>query len=879
MKLFMGYFKLYILLIISTFVSDLLVVSAQVYPPGVTYELAVSRKKQIKNINYKLFFSIPKSLQEKVIGNETIEFELNHIGKDVVIDFQTDSSHVQSVITNDKYKTYKFVDEHIIISAKYLRKGKNTIRIKFIAGNESLNRNETYLYTLFVPDKASIAFPCFDQPDLKATFLLELSIPENWIAVSNAKIQKEIKKDGKLNVKFNKTQVLSTYFFAFTAGDYKKISKTKNGRTINIYHREQDSLKVKSNIDSIFSIHFHAIEWMENYTGIKYPFEKLDIATISSFQFSGMENAGAIFYRNTRLFLSKSATMDDVLKRALIISHEVSHMWFGDLVTMKWFDDVWLKEVYAELLASKMVKPLFPEMDHDLNFVVSNFPRAYQTDGSIGTNPIKQPLDNMKFAGTLYGDIIYYKAPIVMAKLEKLIGDYAMQEGLKEYLKVYRFGNASWDDLIHILNTKTQIDLDKWSETWVYQEGMAKVSAQIEYTKDNKIKSFNIIQEDELKKGRIWRQTIDVLFSKDGIYKRFPIFIDSAKIEFTRAIGLEKPDFILLNGGGYGYGQFMIDSISQEFLLEHVHELPDDFVRTISYITLNQSLINYKLDSKRFVRIMGCTLKTEKEKQNIQLMLDYLQKSWWYFLSQDERLKMAPSIEECLFDFIKNQKNNEIKSAAYQTLVSIFISENAKNKFYAIWKNQQGIDGLKLSETDYSTLAIELALRNYPNSDAILKDQLSRIKDEEQKRKMVFVIPSVSPIQKVRDEFFESLKKPENRQQELWVRTALYYLNHPLRAQYSIKYLQASLEMLEEIQQTGDIFFPKNWLAYTVGRYNSAEAAKIVTDFLKEHPDYNSNLKAKILQLSDMLFKAEKIMDRRDIYGIEYPVHDHDQED
>ncbi len=872
----MSYFKLFILIILVSLI-DPEKMSSQVYPSGVTYELAVFRKKQIKSINYRLFFSIPKLLQDKVTGIETIEFDLNQSNKDLVIDFQTDSAHILSVLTNNQYKSYKFINEHIIISFKYLRKGKNTVHIQFIAGNSSLNRNESYMYTLFVPDKASIAFPCFDQPDLKATFLLELSIPDIWIAISNSKIQKELKKDGKLIVKFNKTLTISTYFFAFTAGDFKKISRTKNGRTLNLYHRETDTLKINSNVDSIFNIHFHAIEWMENYTGIKYPFEKLDFVTIPSFQFSGMENEGAIFYRNSRMFLSKSATIEDVTKRALIISHEVSHMWFGDLVTMKWFDDVWLKEVYAELLASKMVKPLFPDVNHDLNFVVSNFPRAYQTDGSIGTNPIKQNLENLKFAGTLYGDIIYYKAPIVMAKLEQLIGEDAMQEGLKEYLKVYKFGNASWDDLIHILNSKTQIDLEKWSDTWVSQEGMPIIYAEIEYSKENKIKTFNIIQEDEFQKGRIWKQSIDVLFCKNGNYKRIPIFIDSAKLEFTRAIGLEKPDFILLNGGGYGYGQFMIDSISQDFLLNHVNELPDDFVRTISYITLNQSLINYKLDSKRFVEIMSCTLKTEKEKQNIQLMLDYLQKSWWYFLNQDERLKMASSMEDCLFDFIKNQKNNEIKSAAYQTLVSVFISENAKNRFYNIWKNQLGMDGLKLSETDYSTLAIELSLRNYPNSDAILQEQLSRMKDEEQKQKMEFVIPSVSTNPKVRDKFFESLKKPENRQQELWVRTSLYYLNHPLRAQYSVKYLQASLEMLEEIQKTGDIFFPKNWLAYTVGRYNSAEAAKIVTNFLKDHPDYNANLKAKILQLSDMLFRAEKILDRRDIYGIDNPNYNHEE--
>ena len=132
-------------------------------------------------------------------------------------------------------------------------------------------------------------------------------------------------------------------------------------------------------------------------------------------------------------------------------------------------------------------------------------------------------------------------------------------------------------------------------------------------------------------------------------------------------------------------------------------------------------------------------------------------------------------------------------------------------------------------------------------------------------------MPSVSVDEKVRDRFFESLQKPENRQQEIWVRSGLYYLNHPLRAEYSVKYLPKTLEMLEEIQKTGDIFFPKNWLAYSIGRYNTAKAAKIVTQFLDEHPDYNKNLKAKILQLSDYLYRAEKMNEKMEQYSKEAP--------
>ena len=152
----------------------------------------------------------------------------------------------------------------LLFHSKYLKKGKNSIQIKFIAGKSSINRFDTYLYTLFVPDKASVAFPCFDQPDLKATFDLELSIPENWSAISNSKIIKETKKGNKLLVKFNKSSLISTYLFAFAAGDFKRLTKTKNGRTLNFYHREPDSVKVKANADTIFSFHFQQLIGWKN---------------------------------------------------------------------------------------------------------------------------------------------------------------------------------------------------------------------------------------------------------------------------------------------------------------------------------------------------------------------------------------------------------------------------------------------------------------------------------------------------------------------------------------------------------------------------------------------------------------------------------------
>lgn len=852
---------------------DVSIVNSQTVQPGVTYNLAVQRKEIIKEINYKLYFSIPENINEKINGSQNIDFEITKPSEDLILDFQNESSQILYVLINNKYKNYRAENEHIIIDKKYLKKGKNNIKIEFIAGESSLNRNPSYLYTLFVPDRASIVFPCFDQPDLKASFNLELLIPKKWLAASNSKIIKEEISGAYKLVKFNSTAKISTYVFAFIAGEFIKETRTIKNRTYNLYHREFDSLKVANNIDSIFSYHARAIEWMEKYTTIDFPFEKMDIVSIPSFQFSGMEHVGLIFYRDSRIFLSKSATMEDVQKKALVISHEVSHMWFGDLVTMKWFDDVWLKEVYAELMASKMVNPFFPEINHQLNFIVSNYPRAYQTDRSVGTNAIMQKLDNLKFAGTLYGDIIYYKAPIVMAKLETLIGEKSLQSGLQEYLKTYKYGNANWHDLISILNKYSSIDLPVWSRIWIEQEGMPTLSTSIEYSPDGKVSSFKIIQSDSFNKGRLWEQRIEILLAYSDKYIKYPVFINSKIAEIDDLRGIDKPDFILLNGGGFGYGYFELDSASQVFLLKNGASIQDDLIRTIAYITLYQDLINYKINAVQYILSTLSSIKNENEKQNIQLLLEYLDKSWWQFLSQGERVKLAEKIEDSLFELIQKETDNELKSTLFQTLLSVFLTKKTQNRLFSIWKNREEVNRLKISETDYSTIAIELSLRDYPNSEQILSEQLSRITDPDRKAKMKFIIPSVSTDSKVRDEFFESLKKEENRQQEIWVRTGLYYLNHPLRAKYSIKYLQTSLEMLEEIQKTGDIFFPKNWLVYTIGRYNSAEAAEIVTKFLDSNPDYNKSLKAKILQLSDILFRARRIVDKTENYGSPIPYH------
>ena len=399
-------------------------------------------------------------------GRVTLRFALQAPHR-VVLDFAQPREHVRAVRAGRADVAFSFQNGHLTIPAGATRAGQNELSIDFIAGEESLNRtDDDFLYTLFVPARAHLAFPSFDQPNLKARYALSLTLPEGWEAVANG-AERE-RRSGTIH--FVETEPLPTYLFGFVAGKFSIETATRNGRTFRMFHRETDPVRLSRNRDVMFDQHAAALAWLQEYTAIPYPWGKFDFVMIPAFQFTGMEHAGAILY-NTSLFLDESATQQQLLGRASTIAHETAHMWFGNLVTMEWFSDVWMKEVFANFMAAKVVNPAFPTLNHDLRFLLAHYPGAYQIDRTAGANPIRQPLANLNEAGQLYGPIIYLKAPIMMRQLELMLGEAALRDGLREYLKKYAYGNATWLDLVAILDAKTPENLVAWSRAWVEEQG------------------------------------------------------------------------------------------------------------------------------------------------------------------------------------------------------------------------------------------------------------------------------------------------------------------------------------------------------------------------------------------------------------------------
>ena len=827
--------------------------------PGVSWELASYRAKTISNVRYEISLKIPDKVDSPIIGLETIRFNLLKSAQDLVLDFRQPSEYIQSIEVGQKEVQYLADNQHIIIDKTHFVAGENSIKINFRAGDMSLNRNDEFLYTLFVPDRAATAIPCFDQPNLKGRYTLTLDTPKTWTALTNGPLIEEIEFEERRLFRFGETKPVSTYILAFAAGKFEKITEERNGRKMTMYHRETDSVKVARNKDAIFDLHMNAISWMEDYTGIKYPFQKFDFALIPGFQYGGMEHPGAIFYKDVSLFLETTATTNQYLSRAGLISHETAHMWFGDLVTMNWFDDVWTKEVFAGFMGGKIINPAFPEINHDLRFL-SNYSSAYGVDRSAGANQIRQPLENLNLAGTLYGSIIYAKAPVIMKHLEILVGEETFQKGMQTYLQTYSYTNATWHDLIKILDNLSEENLTAWSKIWVDEPDRPIIDINIQINNDGLISRLKLKQSDVKKKNRLWGQNLKVRFGYNYKDKVLPVYLKGRTVNVSEAKGLPKPNYILPNGAGIGYGYFKLDKTSRSYLIKHLPEIDNAYIRGVAWLNLWDDMLYGLSEPMEIIRLCINALQTEDDILNIQRILGRINSAYWSYLSQDQRNQMASELELKLRSHIAEAESISMKSTFFRTLRSVTLTKEGYKWLKNIWLETDSIPGLQLSERDYIAIASELALRANADSDEILLTQLKRINNPDQKARFSFIMPALSNNQLVRDEFFESIKKEHNRSKEPWVQSAIGYLHHPLRARSSEKYIRPSLELLEEIQQTGDIFFPARFVSATLSGYQTKSAANIVKQFLDENQNYSPQLKLKILQAADGLFRSAEIL-------------------
>ena len=776
---------------------------------GVSRELAVYRAAHISQVHYDLSFTVPIEKNKPVYFEELLLFDWTG-EENLQIDFQGDVSQLSGeVLVNGKAVKTVLINEHIIIPANALVQGQNSIAISGYSSDKALNRSDEYLYTLFVPDHARSVFPCFDQPDLKAVFSLKLDIPKGWVSITN-----------------QTRNPIPTYLFSFTAGKFQKEVAMRDGRLLTALYRETDSAKV-AQLPIVFDQVALSLRWMEEYTGIPYPFENYGFIVLPGYQFGGMEHPGCIQYNDQRIFLGPKPTPDEEMSRLNLIAHETAHMWFGDLVTMRWFDDVWTKEVFANFMADKIAREQFPNENHDLAFIKAHYPLAMGTDRTQGTHPIQQPLDNLNKAGLLYGNIIYHKAPIMMSKLEKEKGEENLRDGLRSYLNRYAYSNATWDDLIVELDRfAPEHSARSFSDVWVKQKGMPTYVCQMTEGGD-----LDITQQDPWGRGLVWNQDFDILFDPAGTA------CELHNMGSHSSVKVPKGSIPVMNHYGEGYGRFAIDERQMSYLLVSWSNY-SDLERYSAMLTLYENYHLGNLDAGVLFRSLNNGLAREHNDLVASTMCSILG-TLMTRLDDTER----DNAESQLFEMAQHHSMESVRQALLRQLSLTSVSQNVIDGLYAIWKNQSASF---FNNRDYMRLAYHLAVMRPDMWEVILDTQRTRPLTDDQRREFDFISRACNPDTLVQQKLFNELLQAENRRVEPWARDMLALLNDPTREPFNNRYLVTGLDALEEVQRTGDIFFPGYWLSGLLSGHKSDAAKRFVRQWIDTHSDLNPALMNKL---------------------------------
>ncbi len=470
----------------------------------------------VSNVRYQIGVQLAAHAL-RMPGHVAIEFDLSKVEDPLVLDFRGDGG-AHGLKVNGSAEDLRKNNGHILISGKNLRQGHNRIELDFDSGIAEANRAVTsyvdttdgseYLYTLFVPMDASLAFPCFDQPDLKARFSLNVTAPDDWVVVSNTPMLRGPQLAGGFRRNEANQHLSVCVCGRAVSGAGKRRPETVCAEVM--------LMRAKEEWPTVAELTRKGMERMTTFFAQPFPFPKYDQVLIPGFPYGGMEHAGATFFNEDVVLFRTVPTVNDTNRRAETVLHELAHQWFGDLVTMRWFDDLWLKEGFAQYMAYHTLAELEPPAQVWKRFYQSIKPLAYGIDATHGTTPIYQQIANLKDAKSAYGAIVYQKAPSLLRVLAFDIGEDHFRDGVRAFLREHAYGNAEWGDLIAAFSRASGMDLRPWAKAWVEQRGMPQVEIDWGCDSRQRISSFQIRQKDALGEGHLWPLRTQVLLGYPG---------------------------------------------------------------------------------------------------------------------------------------------------------------------------------------------------------------------------------------------------------------------------------------------------------------------------------------------------------------------------
>ena len=707
---------------------------------NLTRAFAEMRRAQVKSVRYDLHFTFDKG-EDNFKSQANIAVELNRTDWPLTIDLKAD--RIKSVKINEhEIKDYVTRNGSIDIPPAHL-KAKNQIEIITVSAyskeGEGFQRSidpedkSEYVFSDFEPNYAHTFFPCFDQPDIKATYRLTVDAPQDWIVVANALPETSVIRSGIRTTTFHTSAKFSTYLVFLAAGPFVEF-KDREGLT-PLYIHVRKSLAKYVDANRIFEVTRKGLRFYSAYFHRPYPFPKYGQIFIPEFSWGGMENPGAVALNEKDLFRGP-VSQSTIESRDDLILHEMAHMWFGDLVTMKWWNDLWLNESFATYMASLAQDRAMHAKGVWLDFF-SDKTWGYWQDQLVTTHPIETEVPDTRSAKGNFDGITYAKGAASLKQLHFLVGENGFRDGVRSYFEKYADRNTTRADFISEIQSASHHDLSQWTSRWLQTAGPNRVEPKWSCAL-GKIAKFDVLQTASSSNTLSPHRTQISLFRMNTKgtmipFKTADVIYETAATPVKAFIGERCPDFVFSNSNDQDYALFSLDPLSlkaaKAALLGGV---TDPLTRVMIWNELGQMVRDLKLKISDYFEIALPALAAETDDSVLAIVAgrhSTLSSYYQAYLTAEQRRALAPGFEAIV---AKRLNESEPKSNAQMTFFD-FYTDMAQTpagleRLANILNGTENLDGLEIDQDRRWKIISALADEGAPGSRALIEAEMKRDK-------------------------------------------------------------------------------------------------------------------------------------------------------
>lgn len=745
---------------------------------------AIARKTRVSNVSYDLDIDLV-SIADSYQGQVILRFDLDDKSSALDIDFT--GGDIIGVTANGEAIEVNYNGFFIQLPTAALEQGSNIVAIDYShpydQDGTGLHRfvdpedGNTYLYTYLWPYYSNRLFPNFDQPNLKATYELKVRAANDWQVISSTtESSVETLGDAKL-WHFPKSEKFSSYIFSLHAGPYKIWEDMAGDVPIRLMARQ--SLAQYVAVDEWMGYTKSGIEHYNDYFEIPYPFKKYDQVIVPDFLIGAMENVAAVTFSESYVDRGSSNRFSSQ-RRAGTILHEMAHMWFGDLVTMNWWNGLWLNESFATLMSSIAVSEAteFDDLWHD--FYLSENLTAISADKAVSTHPIEVPVLSSNDFFNVFDAITYDKGASVLNQLSHYIGRENFRLGVSNYLKQHSWENTELSDFMDALSQQSGIDLSPWAQDWMYQAGVNTLEAKFS-CEANLISDLSILQTAPASHPTLRSQRVQLgLFSRDGqgsfsAFAVLPIQVSGAETIVEEAVGLACPQLTLPNYEGWGYAEVTLDEKSMSTIISDnaLEDISDPLMRSMVWTALFEAPSNGQMDNNQLLALLITNMPFEANDRIIRQTLSQLMSN----LNRLERLgetssfqlsTYSSSAENQLWNLISrgviegaNAQSESTLNIRLSYFRDIARSETALNNLEGLLSGTVEVPGLSIGQGARWEIINRLAQRDYPNVRSIISGEQEQ-DSSDAGRRAYFAAQSALPNLETKQTWVERILDTEN---------------------------------------------------------------------------------------------------------------------